>query len=242
MANNQTGAPTNTFVTPGVTFGTSLEYQLLGTYSTTPFMQICNDVAARCHCNLTFLPDLCKPTDPMQAHFHIAYAQFDMVGPSDIDRTSLAHQLNILIVQNKTTDFDHSAAPSRQIDLFENSQIEDDGEADTCFALNVSGHCLQRWELQDITCLMYIFTEKDKDLPTFTEHFRQVIPYFDVDLTSHICSDIRVKKEVNKSSKNKEPEITPMQFLHGIAIFAQRNIMLNLLPKSPIFPQKSLLS
>ena len=182
MAKNQTGAPTSTFVTPGVTFGTSLEYQLLGTYSTAPFMQICNDVASHCHCNLTFLPDLCKPTDPMQAHFHIAYAQFDMVGPSDIDRTSLAHQLNILIVQNKTTDFDHSATPSRQIDLFEKSQTEDDSDDDTCFALNVSGHFLQRWELHDITCLMYIFTEKDKDLPTFTEHFRQVIPYF------HPCS------------------------------------------------------
>lgn len=242
MANNQTGAPTSTFVTPGVTFGTSLEYQLLGTYSTAPFMQICNDVASHCHCNLTFLPDLCKPTDPMQAHFHIAYAQFDMVGPSDIDRTSLAHQLNILIVQNKTTDFDRSAAPSRQIDLFENSQTDNDHDDDICFALNVSGHCLQRWDLQDITCLIYIFTEKDKDLPAFTEHFRQTIPYFNVDLTSRICGDSPVKEVAAKSSKSKAQEITPTQFLHGIAIFAQRNIMLDLQPRSPIFPQKSLLS
>jgi hypothetical protein len=242
MANNQTGAPTNTFVTPGVTFGTSLEYQLLGTYSTTPFMQICNDVAARCHCNLTFLPDLCKPTDPMQAHFHIAYAQFDMVGPSDIDRTSLAHQLNILIVQNKTADFVRSAAPLRQIDLFENSQIEDDSDEDACFLLNVSGHFLQRWDLQDITCLLYIFTEKDKDLPVFTEHFHQVIPYFDVNLTSRIFNQMPDKEETATSSKNKTQKTTPKQFLHGIAISAQRNIMLDLMPRSPIFPQKSLLS
>lgn len=228
MSNSQDNITSGIALTPKKTLGYTLEYQLLGTHTDTPFLEICNEVAASCHCNLISLPDLCQIGNPLQAHFHLSYARFDMMGPSDIDRSSMGKQLTILLVQNCTTDFDPSAVSSLQLDIFQLGQ-----EQKKCYALNVAGYYLQKWDLTDITCLLYVFADKDRDASIFISDFQKKIPYFNENLTQRIYAE-------GKKSKKDEP--TPQDFLLNIASYAQQIIGPQLKPRNSIFPQKSLLS
>ena len=238
MPKTQSDKPSGICLSPDNTFGYSLEYRLLGTYSDIPFLQICNEVATHCHCNMTFLPDLCKNNDPMRAHFQLAFARFEMVGPADVDSSSLGRQLNILLVQNQTTVFDHSVSFGPQLDFFDVAKMENGVDEDHCYALNIDGFCLQKWDYYNITCLAYIFADKDKDIPMFMEVFRQKMPCFDVDLTA--CIDGQSSSQ--STSSNPQTTAPATKFLRNIALYAQQIITDGLKPKSPLFPQKIFLS
>ena len=234
MAKNQSGSPTNTFVPSYDTFGRSLEYQLLATYADTPFLEICNEMSSRCHCSLQFLPDLCKTDDPMEARFKMAYATFDMVGLADTE--CAGRQLTLLLVQNRTDIFNHDAV-APQLDIFESTPVMEELDSDNCYALNVTGYCLQKWNLLNVTCLLYAYAAKNKDLPYFIEHIHQVMPYFDVDLTEFLYDEpVVVTPPPTKKKKTPEkPRISANQFLRNIASNAQHKISDLTVARSPLF-------
>lgn len=238
MPKLQNNKPSGICLSSDNTFGYSLEYRLLGTYSDIPFLQICDEVATRCHCNLRFLPDLCKNNDPMHARFRLAHAHFDMVGPTDTDRSRFGRQLNILLVQNRTTAFDRSSAIGPQLNIFDIAQMENGVDEDHCYALNIAGFCLQKWDYYNITCLLYVFADKDKDIPMFVEDFHQKFPYFDVDLTPRIDGQYSLQS----TDLDSTTAAAATQFLRNIALYAQQIIAEELKPKSPLFPQKSIIS
>lgn len=238
MPKSQNNKPSDISLSSDNTFGYSLEYRLLGTYSDIPFLQICDEVATRCHCSLMFLPDLCKNNDPMRARFHLAHASFDMVGPTDSDRSRFGRKLNILLVQNQTTAFDRASAIEQQLNMFDMPQMVNGIDEEHCYALNIAGYCLQKWDYYNITCLMYVFADRDKDIPVFMEDFRQKLPYFDVDLTPRIDS----QSSSQSTFLDSKTEASAKQFLRNIAMYAQQIIAEDLKPKSPLFPQKSLIS
>ena len=228
MSNSQDNMTSGIALSPKETLGYSLEYQLLGIHTDTPFHEICKEVADSCHCNLVSMPDLCQIGNPLQAHFHLSYARFDMMGPSDIDRSSMGKQLTILLVQNCTTDFNPDAVSTLQLDIFELGQ-----EHEKCYALNVAGYYLQKWDLSDITCLLYVFADKDKDASLFVSDFQKKFPCFNENLTQRIYAQGR---------KSRKDEHSPQDFLLNIALYAQQIIGPMLKPRNPLFPQKSLLS
>lgn len=238
MAKTQNNKPSDIYLSSDNTFGFSLEYRLLGTYSDIPFLKICDEVATRCHCSLMFLPDLCKNNDPMRARFHLAHASFDMVGPTDSDRSRFGRKLNILLVQNQSAAFDRDSAIGPQLDIFDMPHLVNGIDEEHCYALNIAGYCLQKWDYYNITCLLYVFADRDKDIPMFMEDFRQKFPYFDVDLTPRIDG----QSSSQSTFLDARTAASAKQFLRNIAMYAQQIIAEDLKPKSPLFPQQLIIS
>lgn len=244
MAKYQVSVPTSTCVSSDSSFGSLLDFQLLGTYTDVPFMQICTEVATHCHCSMQRLPDLCRANDPTSARFQRAYARMDMVGPIFTDtygRSGNSRQLTLMLLQNRTADFDRDVAPPVQLDIFERAAIDDDFDTEHYYMLNTTGYCFQKWDLRNITHLLCAFTDRDKDTPLFIEHIQRKLPLFDVDVTECIYRKSPQTSQSDTSGNTSAP-VTAAQFLRGIVSNTQNIINNELKPRNPLFPQKSLLS
>ena len=72
----------------------------------------------------------------------------------------------------------------------------------------------------------------------FVEDFHQKFPYFDVDLTPRIDGQYSLQS----TDLDSTTAAAATQFLRNIALYAQQIIAEELKPKSPLFPQKSIIS
>lgn len=176
---------TETLIKTKSNFGEFVDYYLFALKSPKTFTQIAVSLGEMCNCTFTLMNDFISPNDPMQARFKMAYSQFGSPHATFNCFDTDIEKVNVVLFQNRTTNFDVSKGPSELADTAGMFPFFNEGL--TCYALNSSGLCINHAKgFNDFDYFVFIYAKKDRDAEKFFSFFKELNLMLKVDLTSFL--------------------------------------------------------
>ena len=174
-------------------FGRFVDYFLFGLQSDSSFLPIATQLGVFFHCTLTMLKKFSTTIGDYNAQFPLAFTQFnfhkELNSPEDLS----VDRLNLLLFQNKTTEFDKSKSPIAQKGNGKTFDFVDDTLG--CYAVNSRGIYLRRSKIRDVDYFVMGYTKKGKDISPFL-NFLQKFPRQLEDFSEYIIHPSKTTADV----------------------------------------------